>query len=265
MKKQMLSIILLFSLFTQDLISMEQEPKICYLALVSIDVQNLIADYLFFDDRETDAELIERAHEASKLPRPIELCEAKYMKWPEGDVGCMECVASYLTDPSKILFVEKYHKKGVYTPVVSIIDTKQDKKTANPLLSDLAKSSMPRLDGMITVKNRVLVVRLLRVAYEENILSGHRLWHEIMLHDLKLDSEKLIDRVNHKIILCEFNKQTTKIITLFFPENGSKKIPNYVIYPISSEAEHAAKSKKTLGDYFRQRFVCKNLVNSLKT
>lgn len=257
MKKQISMGILSFFLSMQHCVSMEQQPKICHLALVPKDVQVIIASYLIFDDRETDDELIERAQEAAKLPPPIELC-SKYKACPKGAEGCMGCIASYLTDRSKMLYVEQYHN-GKYTPIVSIVDTTQNKKTLVPQLVEFAKLNMPNARTMILSRDGILAVRVLYANH------SWELPYEIRLKNLKSSDEKLIDHLPGKLISCEFNKQATRIIYLFCGyETLLKSKPKYVIYPISSEIEHVDKSKKTLAAYFRQNRVCKDLANSLK-
>lgn len=253
-----MSFVILSIFLSYSLIAMQQEQKICYLARLPKAIQDLIAEYLMFDDKETDAELIERAIETLKLPSPISLC-APYGKISEGSrVACSSTVncaiASYLTDRGKVLFVEKFH----FPPAVSVVNLRLKKKIIQDQLSQLAAVKTAMLDSMILSKDESLVTRIFGIPSQDN----PRLVNEIVVKDLNSENEKSIDRTDWKILACEFNKQSTKVIVVF-PEDPLKVKPRYKIYPITSDQEHAAKSKKSLGEYFRQKMICKNLLNGL--
>lgn len=70
----MKKLLLLKFLISSYIHSME-EHKICHLARLPTTVRDLIAEYLVFKDRESNAEFIERTKIYKMLPRPLFLQE----------------------------------------------------------------------------------------------------------------------------------------------------------------------------------------------
>lgn len=237
---------------------MEMQKNICYLAHLPKDVQDMIAEYLPFKDRESDGEFIKRAMELYQLPAPLPLCY-DLCEWPGFGTGSDGCIASYLIDRSKILLVERYYDNGPI-PKVSIIDLKKKEKILQEDLKELVKEKMSSILYMTLSRDSKLISQLLTTETEE--YTNGRI--ERIFYRLKL---LITNRDNHEVkhvslpdsfTKCEFNKQGTKIILL----NNYKEM-RYGIHRIVDQKEHATKSQKTLSEYLRQYVVCKDLKKSL--
>lgn len=241
---------------------MEPQKNECYLALLPKDVQDMIARYLPFNDRETDDEFIKRALRLYKLPRPfrplsicaefIELCPPGHSR--DGNT------ASYILYKSKILLIEKFFKIGFGpTPKVSIIDLKKNQKIVQTDLINIIKEKIDSLEYMTLSRDEKLIAQIVTnhletyrtpFYYQYKLLIKNR-EDNLVIQEFSLPAE--FDK-------CEFNKQGTKIIAF---SKVNRDAIQHQIYQIKNENEDRIKSQKTLSEYLRHRGICKNLKNDL--
>lgn len=244
-----------------SLYTLQVDKCICHLALIPKDVQDIIASYLIFEDKETDAELVERALETAQLPPALSLCEP-FLRFRELSPDSTE-IASYLIDRSKILLHEDFSIGYRHSRVseVAIVDLKHKTITPNAQLTELCnkKTQWQKINSMVLSKDGILVARELQTPHPK--LAGDLT--EIIVKNMKSGDEQLIvKKWDLAITWYEFNKQATKILILSREIHQNTLRLTDTLYSLTSEKEHADKSKKTLAAYFRQNRVCKDLANS---
>lgn len=253
---------------------MQAERGIRHFAALPIEVRDLIAEYLVFKDRESDAEFIKRVIEGTTaIPSPLSHAHCKQLM-PNGSglarsesmglvaIHHYKALASYLPDRSKILFVEKFWTgevtRGIFnaTPKASLIDIKHNTKRADAYLTELVQEKMDNLSCIALSHDGNLIVRVFETHCNRPYAC---MANDIVVHNKQTGEQKNLGR-GYDIASCEFNKQGTKIIAF----SKGEKSTNHTLYSYASEQEHAIKSKKTLAEYLRQKGVCSNLANSLR-
>jgi len=253
--------------------AIEQANKIdknCYIASFPVDIQNEIAQYLTFYDREDEAEFIERTKVIPQgdKNRPISYLngEIKIDKWHSFGKGS----CSFIAKNSKIQSFKNAH----YFPIHEGYKTCD----SNHLFSCSPDCSTfiwgydnwcnHQKFKIFNTKNShwTYLTMNLDIAVAVAVSSGAT--HiALVIKTSELESPfytlKIINtadktqifQVSEKIKSVAFNKQGTQVI-IHYPND------EYKIFPISRimmQASHQEKSKKTLSHYFLQRGVCKKL------
>lgn len=263
---------------------------ICWLELLPAEIQDHIASYLIFRDRETDEQFIKRA-----------LAIAKNRSEYNDDVPCISCefldtkitikrsmwhpfivsIANKKTGSNKDLYdhfnffefaprvrssllaCSPDSSKIVFGPIWFLGDQEKIQvlninKSAQSKYSFKEDSQINNSDIGISNDGKMLA---LLYSKSSTVFSRELMLDIFHISDLTKDASQLSDKeklkcqaigINASIVA--FNKQGTKVIV----RNDSE----YEIFPLVDEDEHKQKSLKTLQDYFRQRGVCKELKNS---
>jgi len=250
-----------------------EEPGICYLELLPAEIQDHIAQYLVFRDRETDQELIARTQgmkQGCDENRKNEYLNGKFTLENRWLLFTMVLNAyNKKTNQKKMLCeFEHYQSDGsddfLYSPA-----------------ADCSKVIFLKASGIS--KSLVQVFDLLASSKKEERISGSTLNRSIYGHGdcaigiscdgniyarvwdvfesgkvfLRIGRLKGDDIMKRQITISEprcvaFNKQGTKVIV--------RNNKEYEVFDLCSESEHNQKSRKILADYFRQRGICKNLL-----
>jgi len=256
---------------------------ICWLSddKLPSDVQNKIAQYLTFNDRETDTEFITRAKELLKNGG-LKTQDEIYKKIHDHTIiykrkgGDIELIANKETRdssaPHTVLSVSTgltvySHKNKVLNKLYAthrcfpqyfsetFFEVAPDFSKAI-LVEDFESEIKVNAFDIVTKKN-ICKESLKKVSiglrYPVAISSdGSTL---AFVEDSQLKIKNILKDKNKEVLIplhlvqrVDFNKQGTKIIV----QGGNGK---YIIHPLVSQEKHALKSKKTLPDYFNQKGI----------
>lgn len=240
---------------------MEAPQNICFLARLPVDIQDMVASYLPFRNIETENAFIFRteikSHNVSDYHR-----EAQQYRRPDG------CFSAYSPDnlkktylihsdqnKSKIVVSDTVPRKEAESQVLDSVSKLIDDDTEYNQTVDVAISSDSQWFA------RLAQHKVVNVFTGEVIANCNRVQITVIHIPSGTKRDFALPILLKSVVFLDFNKQGTKIIT-----HGvcfEKEEKTYFMWNAVNEKEHAARSIKTLGEYFKQRGVCKNLNNSI--
>jgi len=246
--------------------------KICWLNKLPGDIQNEIAEYLTFNDRESDAEFIRRT---SWLTRKFVTqggcaefkCIKKYR-------GCSNILSVYSNCTNK--YTELYNRYMGEKQRYKTLFEFAPNNSKVILAEDLGSSAQAYVFDLVSQKEiykknlETYPLFPLQVAISsdgttlativennghslltvENILNNNTEKIEMSEDKIEISGMSMQLLGFNKLGWLDFNKQGTKI--------RSRNVAyRSFIHSLVSEKEHNLKSKKTLIGYFRQKGICK--------
>jgi len=263
---------------------------ICWLELLPPEIQDHIASYLVFSDRETDQEFIKRTlgitliqvcgvstrykylNSIIKIKRSglffaLSIIHKKTRK--ERSICSYFCSSEFAPRriSDSLVACSPDCSKVIYSPDA-------DRELPQKLhLFDIYKNTQSKyyfgnrddrkiryVNNAISSDGKILTSLLHGFGDSSPFPARNSGLHisdisDVTKNILELSDEeiakcKLITINNPNIVT--FNKQGTKVIV--------RSNYEYEIFDLCDEAEHNQKSRKTLADYFRQRGICKNLL-----
>lgn len=250
----------------------------CEYSLLDGEVQNRIAEYLRFPDRETDEEFSERVKNGKDVPESEEkayLEVSPQMPNPLYHMILPSFVKKSATKKKVLVMQGKAQFRPSFLPEfsVSIIDTETNTLMHNsPVSQSDAKRWCVSLECMkialsSNMSHYAIFSRKCDAIYK-NILC-------VSIRNLRTKEEKehiLATNNNIEAVSAEldFNKQLTQIYAYItaLSDTGIKQVGMNIgfayivqtpyIIPLVSEKEHQEKSIKTLADYFYLYRICQH-------
>jgi hypothetical protein len=233
----------------------KQNSLINFIAMLPREIQDLIAEYLQFNDRETDAEFIARTEKLVPDPNKIEfngeekkLCSySPHKAYSIAAYDIDSCAESEGTDHEFFTTIKISHK---FKQLHTIFQEPRPKGTTCAVA--IAN------DG-----NMYAYVRRL-MDHSGFITEGLRYKYLVTIKNPLINYVKELHITGRLsgVAVCDFNKQITKFIV--HDHKGWDGKNRHKIYSLSSDnvAKHDEKIEKTLQDYFKQKGICKNLFAS---
>jgi len=235
---------------------------ICWLNKLPKDIQNEIAEYLTFNDRETDAEFIERtkkllnSKKSEKFVSQAGYVEDHYFKnrfgfsmtlqiYSKHTEECIELYQRHINE--KQYYVELFEFAPNHSKVIlaedfgpSVQAHAFDIVSQKEIYKKSLASGTPPIAIAISSDGTTLAT----------VING--LGHSLLTVENILNNKtEIIETSQTGIKRLDFNKQGTKIMY----QTKSSSSTN----SLASQEEHKKKSKKTLAAYFKQKGICKEI------
>ncbi len=251
--------IILFSLDAMDIEKADDnqcnENQVCHLARVPKDIRDYLAQFLKFNNIESDKDFIERTKPGNQKKVPEELY--KHFFKPKAFIlsqGQAPALTVFCPNRAQIAIIENLCSNEGSQLIVTVIDRRTHK-------IQLKKS----LDYLGAIDKIALSPcgNLLALAYEKIAPSSGRteeITYENCLSILNLKTEEIssITRSFYSIETMDFNKQGTKFI---MQGQNLSKIPQYEICQIISvEKEVHEKEGKIFDKFLVQKAICNGFV-----
>lgn len=264
---------------------METPSDICHLARLPIDIQNMIATYLSFRTIESDADFIFRteikSHNVSDYHRDAQQYRRPHGFFSGDSPDSLKEVFLDQSDThrSRVVGADRVPRKGSKPVSLDAVAQLIDEEKEYHQTVDVTISSDGQWFGRLAQKkvefSRGFVWQFLSlVGVEEGNRAQITVIHipnatglsepQITVGHIPSGTKRdfAIPILLKSVIFLDFNKQGTKIIT-----HGvcyDKEERTSFMWNLVTEEEHAAKSKKTLAEYLKQKGICKDLKNSLQ-
>src|SRR3984885_4419086 len=266
----------------------EEPPKdgICYLELLPAEIQDHIASYLVFRDKENDQEFIERTSliEEITYDDPDLYNEYKGYRYRDTEV-VLDGAWNVMYRPS-LRITRATTKRKVELYSFGLTEEFEVKNIVSGASPSFSKVVLAQNEGE---KTNIKVFNVSEKTRSNHSLSSNEIVQNIYLNakseckavGISNDGTWMACLINIEPLGCALrlksftdvikNRQLyIKIISVknpdrvVFNKQGTKVIlrnnSEYEIIRLCDEAEHKQKSEKTLADYFRQRGICKNLL-----
>jgi len=276
----------------------EETRGVCYLALLPDDIQNLIAEYLPFPDREDEREFVERARKVQQGDKNNPIKQGNFLiKLMEEEVLNMPSIFGYYLELSfeNTIAEEKKNLIDTYSGMAwekedifscsadaskvimtnnfegtSIFDTRKNKqiyKVEAPKQGFINKTIASAISNDGTLIACIEDLHFYKVRPSPDG-KGKILFTKNSPGPYILTCKNINNNTEAQPIslpntikkLIAFNKQATQIIVFETTDTWHDK---YHIFLSADEQEHVQKSKKTFNNFLQKWGICKDLRTSV--
>lgn len=236
---------------------------ICHLALIPIEIQNHIASFLQFKDRESDEHYFKRIDQVKRIPD--ECYKQMFGPSVEG-ITPLGALITYSTNCSKIILLEKNYSrfKQCNLPKLTILDITSNSVIRDTKINELFVPTMKSIQSIGLCAKGILIgclEELITQEQSEKAKESYIYMYQVTLYNINTQEKRTIPLFETKgkkgfMAILHFNMQTTKVTMC---TNNSSYIAGIV-----PEAEHNQKTIKTLKDYFiKIKPVCNDIQKSV--